>query len=293
MAKSKYLAFGLSALLALSLASCGGQQAQKPQEPQEVQQAEPISTQPVVAPVEVKREVVPAAAPETVLEEGRSVQDGDTSGEIDDTGEIEPVELFTDVEETVYATGTVNIRSSWSVESEKLGSLGKGDSVIRTGIAIEGTEAEGWSRVKISDGQAEDGTEQFKIVYISNKYLSTTKPTQAQASKPSGGQQQTQQTQQTQSSGSQQQTQQSTSSSSTQKIDGHDDLGDYVLNGKGGKYYPALGVTLPVSYNGKTHEGIDFSTPEGYDEAMEKTYKAMNESSAHHTESWKGVTMGG
>lgn len=195
MVKSKYLAFGLSALLALSLASCGGQQAQKPQEPQEVQQAEPISTQPVVAPVEVKQEVVPAAAPETVPEEGRSVQDGDTSGEIDDTGEIEPVELFTDVEETVYATGTVNIRSSWSVESEKLGSLGKGDSVTRTGIAIEGTEAEGWSRVKISDGQAEDGTEQFKIVYVSNKYLSTTKPTQAQASKPSGGQQK-QQTQQ-------------------------------------------------------------------------------------------------
>lgn len=292
MVKSKYLAFGLSALLALSLASCGGQQAQKPQEPQDVQQAEPISTQPVVAPVEVKQEVVPAAAPETVPEEGRSVQDGDTSGEIDDTGEIEPVELFTNVEETVYATGTVNIRSSWSVESEKLGSLGKGDSVIRTGIAIEGTEAEGWSRVKISDGQAEDGTEQFKIVYISNKYLSTTKPTQAQAqaSKPSGGQQQTQQTQ---SSGSQQQTQQSTSSSSTQKIDGHDDLGDYVLNGKGGKYYPALGVTLPVSYNGKVYEGIDFSTPEGYDEAMMKTIESARESSEWHTESWKGVTMGG
>lgn len=188
MVKSKYLAFGLSALLALSLASCGGQQAQ---EPQDVQQAEPISTQPVVAPVEVKQEVVPAAAPETVPEEGRSVQDGDTSGEIDDTGEIEPVELFTDVEETVYATGTVNIRSSWSVESEKLGSLGKGDSVTRTGIAIEGTEAEGWSRVKISDGQAEDGTEQFKIVYISNKYLSESKPVsggQSQGSKPSGGQ---------------------------------------------------------------------------------------------------------
>lgn len=275
--KSKYLAFGLSALLALSLASCGGQQAQ---EPQEVQQAEPISTQPVVAPVEVKQEVVPAAAPETVPEEGRSVQDGDTSGEIDDTGEIEPVELFTDVEETVYATGTVNIRSSWSVESEKLGSLGKGDSVTRTGIAIEGTEAEGWSRVKISDGQAEDGTEQFKIVYISNKYLSTTKPTQAQASKPSGGQQQTQQTQ---SSGSQQ-TQQSTSSSA-QKIDGHDDLGDYVLNGKGGKYYPALGVTLPVSYNGKVYEGIDFSTPEGY--------KTRPLTAEEHAESWRGVTMGG
>lgn len=198
MEKSKYLAVGLSALLVLSLASCGGQQAQEPQEAkeptQEIQQAEPISTQPVVTPEEVKQEVAPA-----VLEEGRSVQDGDTSEEVDGTGEIAPAEedqLFTPVEETVYATGTVNIRASWSVESEKLGALSKGDAVTRTGTAIEGTEADGWSRVKISDGQAEDGTEQFKEVYVSNKYLSTTKPSaQQQAttkpSKPSSTQQQT------------------------------------------------------------------------------------------------------
>lgn len=67
--KSKYLAFGLSALLVLSLVSCGGQQAQEPQEPkQEVQQAEPISAQPVVAPEEVKQEIMPTAS-ETVPEE--------------------------------------------------------------------------------------------------------------------------------------------------------------------------------------------------------------------------------
>lgn len=61
--KSKYLAFGLSALLILSLASCGGQQTPKPEEPkQEVQQAEPISAQPVVAPEEVKREIIPTAS---------------------------------------------------------------------------------------------------------------------------------------------------------------------------------------------------------------------------------------
>lgn len=78
------------------------------------------------------------------------------------------VQLFTDCNETVYATGTVNLRSSWSAESEKLGSLNKGDSVTRTGISIEGTEAEGWSRIQLSDG---------RIVYVSNKYLSVTKPT--------------------------------------------------------------------------------------------------------------------
>lgn len=93
----------------------------------------------------------------------------------------ETVDPFTEVNETVYATGTVNIRSSWSAESEKLGSLNKGDSATRTGTAIAGTEAEGWSRIQLSDGN---------IVYVSNKYLSTTKPVvqqQQQTSKPSGG----------------------------------------------------------------------------------------------------------
>lgn len=207
--KNRYMVLGLGVLLAFSLTSCGGQQAQEPQEPkeptQEIQQAEPISAQPVMAPEEVKQEVVPA-----VPEEGRSVQDGDTSEEVDGTGEIAPAEedqLFTPVEEMVYATGTVNIRASWSVESEKLGALSKGDAVTRTGTAIEGTEADGWSRVKISDGQAEDGTERFKEVYVSSKYLSTTKPAaqqqattkptkpsstqqQQQTTKPSGGKQQ-------------------------------------------------------------------------------------------------------
>ena len=56
---------------------------------------------------------------------------------------MEQVQLFTDCNETVYATGTVNIRASYTADSEKLGSLNKGDSVTRTGIAIADTEAEG------------------------------------------------------------------------------------------------------------------------------------------------------
>ncbi len=102
----------------------------------------------------------------------------------------EQVQLFTDVNETVYATGTVNIRASYTTDSEKLGSLNKGDSVTRTGIAIVGTEAEGWSRIQLSDGS---------IVYVSSNYISTTKPVVQQQpsggntqNKPSGGQQQTQ-----------------------------------------------------------------------------------------------------
>lgn len=227
--KSKYLAFGLSTLLVLSLASCGGQQTPKPEEIQEpqqkVQQAEPISAQPVMEPEEVKQEIVPTAS-EIVPEEKPNTQDGDVSSEADAPEEIDPaVELFEAVEggeQTVYVTGTVNIRSTWSTEGEKLGAFNKGQAIVRVGVGIEGTEAEGWSQIKVSDGQAEDGTEQFKLVYVSNKYLSTTKPssgsqqaskpsgsqTQTPASKPSGGQSQTSKPAQ-----DQQQTQQPTTSS--------------------------------------------------------------------------------
>lgn len=58
----------------------------------------------------------------------------------------------TDCNETVYATGTVNIRASYTAESDKLGSLSTGDSVTRTGTSVAGTEADGWSRVQLSDG---------------------------------------------------------------------------------------------------------------------------------------------
>ena len=192
MEKSKYLALGLSALLVLSLASCGGQQAQEPQEPkQEIQQAEPISTEPLAEPVEVKQEV--PEGNKDIEDSGVSGEDVSTDGKMIDTETPEeetpeeetleeeaPVEvqLFTDVEETVYATGTVNIRASYTADSEKLGSLSRGQSVTRTGTSIQGTEAEGWSRVQLSDGST---------AYISNKYLSTTKPEvqKPQQNKPS------------------------------------------------------------------------------------------------------------
>ncbi len=180
--KQKVLISGLSLLLAFSLAGCGGQQAkQEPQEPkQEVQQSGAISTEPPAEPLEVKQEVVPTA---TVVP-----SEADLAEEVADQEEdlTEAVQLFEDCNETVYATGTVNIRASYTADSEKLGSLNKGDSATRTGIAIAGTEAEGWSRIQLSDGS---------IVYVSNKYISTTKPApqqqQQQTSKPSGGSSQT------------------------------------------------------------------------------------------------------
>ena len=189
--KQKVLISGLSLLLTFSLAGCGGQQTQQePQEPkQEVQQSGAISTEPPAEPLEVKQEVVPTAT--------AVPSEADPAEEVADQQEdlTEEVQLFTDCNETVYATGTVNLRNGAGTSFEKVGSLNKGDSVTRTGIAIAGTEAEGWSRVELSDGT---------VAYISSKYLSTTKPVvqqqqQQQTSKPSGGnttQQQQQQPQQ-------------------------------------------------------------------------------------------------
>ena len=72
----------------------------------------------------------------------------------------------------------MNLRSGPSTAHDKVGSLNKSDSVTRVGIGT--AEAEGWSRIQLSDGS---------LVYVSNKYLSTTKPVvqQQQTSKPSSG----------------------------------------------------------------------------------------------------------
>lgn len=151
----------------------------------------------------------------------------------------EEVDPFTEVNETVYATGTVNLRSGPSTAHDKVGSLNKSDSVTRVGIGT--ADAEGWSRIQLSDGS---------LVYVSNSYLSTTKPApqQQQTSKPSGGSTTTQQ----QTGG---QTQQPSSSK-----------GDFV---------PGAGLIDP------TKDAPDWS---GYDPAggRELTWEKVEES-------WKGI----
>ena len=183
--KTGSLAVALSLALVLGMAGCGGQQAQQePQEPDQgkVQQSEPASTIPPVESMEVKNEndtTIPLADLEDIEPE-----EADGAGVFEVAGnaesDLEEVDPFTEVNETVYATGTVNLRSGPSTAHDKVGSLNKSDSVTRVGIGT--ADAEGWSRIQLSDGS---------LVYVSNKYLSTTKPVvqQQQTSKPSGGQQ--------------------------------------------------------------------------------------------------------
>ena len=148
--KQRILICGLSLLLTFSLAGCGGQQAQQePQDPDQgkVQQSEPASTTPPVESMEVNNEN-DTAKPLTELEDIEP-KEADGAGILEGAGnaesDLEEVDPFTEVNETVYATGTVNLRSGPSTAHDKVGSLNKSDSVTRVGIGT--AEAEGWSRI--------------------------------------------------------------------------------------------------------------------------------------------------
>ena len=183
----KVLIFCLSAaLLLVSLTACHKPQADQPTEPDPPQtvtttQADVSTPEPLADPKPEPPEQAPAS-PDQLSDTIPAAPDEveDTQPPEETESQEDEVQLFTEVNETVYATGTVNLRSGPSTAHDKVGSLNKSDSVTRVGIGT--AEAEGWSRIQLSDGS---------LVYVSNKYLSTTKPVvqQQQTSKPSGGQQ--------------------------------------------------------------------------------------------------------
>ena len=164
--------YALALALALSLTACGQPNAEQPTDP-----APSTSVPEPIAPPEPIKDPAPESEPEQTP--AAPVETEDTQPPEETESQEDEVQLFTEVNETVYATGTVNLRSGPSTAHDKVGSLNKSDSVTRVGIGT--AEAEGWSRIQLSDGS---------IVYVSNKYLSTTKPVvQQQTSKPSSGQQ--------------------------------------------------------------------------------------------------------
>ena len=173
----KALIYALALALALSLTACGQPKTEQPTDPAPSTSApEPIAT-----PEPIK-DTTPEPEPEQTP--AAPVETEDTQPPEETESQEDEVQLFTDVNETVYATGTVNLRSGPSTAHDKVGSLNKSDSVTRVGIGT--AEAEGWSRIQLSDGS---------LVYVSNKYLSTSKPSTGGGNtqnRPSGGQQQTQ-----------------------------------------------------------------------------------------------------
>ena len=157
----KALILGLSLSLVLSLTACGGSNdnaADKSQDTStpEVSQSVESSTPEITAAPEQTTQT----APETT-----SVPESVSTPDQADTSEPKEAEsLFTETDETMYATTTVNVRSSYSTNSDKLGSLTKAQSVTRTGIGTG--DAAGWSRIEFNG----------KVAYVSSDYLSATKP---------------------------------------------------------------------------------------------------------------------
>lgn len=174
----KALILGLSLSLALSLTACGGsnnnaadnnQDTSTPEVSQSVETAAPDVEQATQTTQETTPETTPDIAETTpVSQEETSVPE--------ETGP-----KFTEVNETVYATTSVNVRSSYSADSDKVGSLSAGASVTRTGVGNNG-----WSRIIYNGNEA----------YVSSDYLTTSKPStggntssgnSGQTSKPSTG----------------------------------------------------------------------------------------------------------
>lgn len=165
----------LSLALALSLTACGGSNdnaADNSQDTSTPEVTQPVDTStPEVEPTTQTIQETPTETPS--VEETPTVEETPAPAETTEQSTPE-IQLFTDCNETVYATTTVNVRSSYSASSDKLGSLTKAQSVTRTGTGTG--DASGWSRVEFN-GQA---------AYINSDYLSTTKP-QIAASSSGGG----------------------------------------------------------------------------------------------------------
>lgn len=98
---------------------------------------------------------------------GGNTSGGGSSNTGDDDKEETPSMSFTSVNQTVYATDSVNVRSNPSTSSSVIGSLSEGDSVTRTGIG------DGWSRISYGGQTA----------YVSSSYVTTTKPTSTEDEK--------------------------------------------------------------------------------------------------------------
>lgn len=177
--KKKALLYGLCVALLLSLTACGKAQAEQPPAEPDPPEVETTAPEPLAeAQPEPQKTAAPEPVSDTITAAPGENDDPQEQAEtaMPETAEPEPVAPFTEVHETVYATGSVNIRASWSASSEKLGALSWGESVTRTGIGTG--EAENWSRVTLADGS---------IAYISSNYLSLTKPAAQQAASTNSG----------------------------------------------------------------------------------------------------------
>ena len=151
----------LAAGLIVNLVACGGSNDNAADNSQDT--STPAVTQSVESSTP---EVTPTPEQTTqIAPETTSVPESVSTPNQEDTSAPKEVEsLFTETDETLYATTTVNVREGYSASSNKLGSLSKAQSVKRTGVGSG--DAVGWSRIEFNG----------KVAYVSSDYLSATKP---------------------------------------------------------------------------------------------------------------------
>lgn len=169
----KAIIYGMSLALILSMTACGGSNDNAADNSQDT------STPAVTQPVESSTPEITATPEQTTPETTPTPESVSTPAQENTAAPQETDSQFTDCSETMYATTTVNVRSSYSTNSDKLGSLTKAQSVTRTGIGTG--DAAGWSRIEFNG----------KVAYVSSDYLSATKPqvnTSTGSSGSSGGQ---------------------------------------------------------------------------------------------------------
>lgn len=154
----KAIIYGMSLALILSMTACGGSNDNAADNSQDT------STPAVTQPVESSTPEITATPEQTTPETAPTPESVSTPAQENTAAPQETDSLFTDCSETMYATTTVNVRSSYSTNSDKLGSLTKAQSVTRTGIGTG--DAAGWSRIEFNG----------KVAYVSSDYLSATKP---------------------------------------------------------------------------------------------------------------------
>ena len=114
-------------------------------------------------PTEAREEQTEAQEePTEAREEQTEAQEEQTEAQEEETQEAEEPSLYIEeVSETVWATDAVNVRGAADAFADRVGGLGKGESITRTGICENG-----WSRVDYNGTTA----------YIHSDYLTTTEP---------------------------------------------------------------------------------------------------------------------
>ena len=175
MEKKSIAALIVTGAMVFGLSACGTNGATSDNADNSQSTSTPTVTEPVDTSSQTKEveETTPDTAETTPVSQEETQQETQPIAQSQEENPVskEVGPKFTEVNETVYATTSVNVRSSYSADSDKVGSLSSGASATRTGVGDNG-----WSRIVYGDS----------VAYVSSDYLTTTKPS-TNNNKPSSG----------------------------------------------------------------------------------------------------------